>query len=112
VTTRNPASIAVISRAFPDAITALSVGRGIWERRALLDLLPLGRLRECGAQWVAVNHRLARLGVLRQCATAGFPAMVWTVNDEPLMRRFLTDPRVAVLVTDRPRAAVRLRDDQ
>jgi glycerophosphoryl diester phosphodiesterase len=35
--------------------------------------------------------------------------MVWTVNDEPQMRRFLADPRVAVLITDRPRHALRLR---
>ncbi|HEV7933000.1 MAG TPA: glycerophosphodiester phosphodiesterase [Actinomadura sp.] len=110
VSTRYAASIAVIGRAFPDAVTALSVGRGLRERGAVRDLLPLGRLRECGAHWVALNHRLAHLGVLWQCARAGFPAMVWTVNQEPLMRRFLTDPRVAVLVTDRPVTAVRIRE--
>jgi glycerophosphoryl diester phosphodiesterase len=112
VSTRYETSIAVISRAFPGAITALSVGRGLHERGAVRDLLPLGRLRECGAHWVALNHRLARLGVLRRCAMAGFPAMVWTVNGEPLMRRFLTDPRVTVMVTDRPVTAVRIRANE
>ncbi|MCW2900255.1 MAG: glycerophosphoryl diester phosphodiesterase [Streptosporangiaceae bacterium] len=109
VTTREPASIALISRTFPQVSTALSVGRNLWERGAARDLCPVTVLRGCGADWVAVNHRLARLGVLRRCAAAGIPAMVWTVNDEPLMRRFLLDRRVAVLVTDRPHQAVRLR---
>jgi glycerophosphoryl diester phosphodiesterase len=110
VTSREPASIKLITRNFPGVPTALSVGRGLWERGALRDFSPLALLRECGADWVAINHRLARLGVLRQCARAGIPAMIWTVNAEPLMRRFLADPGVAVLITDRPREAVRLRD--
>jgi glycerophosphoryl diester phosphodiesterase len=112
VTSREPASIAKVSRAFPGVLTALSVGRSPWERGALRDFSPLAPLRACGADWVAINHRLARLGVLRQCAREGIPAMVWTVNGEPLMRRFLADPGVAVLITDRPREAVRVRDGQ
>lgn len=112
VTSREPASIAMISRAFPGVHTALSVGRSLWERGALRDFSPLAVLRACGAEWVAINHRLARLGVLRQCAAEGIPAMIWTVNGEPLMRRFLADPGVAVLITDRPREAVRMRDGQ
>jgi glycerophosphoryl diester phosphodiesterase len=110
VTTRHAASIVAIKSTFPDVLTALSVGRRVWDRGALRDVAPLARLRACGADWIAVDHRLARLGVLRQCAREGIPAMVWTVNAEPLMRRFLADPRVSVLVTDHPGQAVRLRD--
>ncbi|GAA3943249.1 hypothetical protein GCM10023085_26290 [Actinomadura viridis] len=110
VTTREPASVALIKRDFPGVTVALSVGRGLWERgTAVRDFVPLRAVRESGADMVALNHRLARVGVLRQCARAGFPAMVWTVNAEPLMRRFLGDPRVAVLITDRPSTALRLR---
>ncbi len=109
VTTRDPESIRLIKRDFPEVTTALSVGRALWERGAVRDLSPLAVVRRCGADMVAVNHRLARLGVLAKCARAGLPAMVWTVNAEPLMRRFLTDPRVAVLVTDHPRRALALR---
>ncbi|WP_116026440.1 glycerophosphodiester phosphodiesterase [Thermomonospora umbrina] len=111
VTTRYSESIRLIKRDFPGVRTALSVGRGVWERGAVRDLSPLALVRACGADMVALNHRLARLGVLRQCARAGFPAMVWTVNAEPLMRRFLGDPRVAVLVTDHPGRALALRDE-
>jgi glycerophosphoryl diester phosphodiesterase len=110
VTTREPASIAQIKRRFPEVTAALSVGRGFWERGAAVrDYAPLRAIRDCGADMVAINHRLARVGVLGRCARAGLPAMVWTVNAEPLMRRFLADPRVAVLITDFPGTALRLR---
>jgi glycerophosphoryl diester phosphodiesterase len=110
VTSREPESIKMISRNLPEVRTALSIGLGLWERGALRDFSPLAALRDCGADWVAINHRLARLGVLRKCAHQGLPAMVWTVNAEPLMRRFLAHPGVAVLITDRPNEAVRLRN--
>ncbi|TDB97551.1 glycerophosphodiester phosphodiesterase [Actinomadura sp. 7K534] len=110
VTTREVLSLVQIKRAFPEVRTALSVGRNLWERGIAHDFAPLRLLRKAGADMVAVNHRLARVGVLRQCGRAGIPAMVWTVNAEPVMRRFLGDPRVAVLVTDHPDVALKLRD--
>lgn len=110
VTTREVLSLVQIKRAFPDVRTALSVGRNLWERGVAHDFAPLRLIRKAGADMVAVNHRLARVGVLRQCGRAGIPAMVWTVNAEPVMRRFLGDPRVAVLVTDHPDVALQVRD--
>ncbi|GLW62297.1 hypothetical protein Arub01_05410 [Actinomadura rubrobrunea] len=110
VTTREPDSVALIKDAYPTVTTALSVGRGLWERGAVGDFAPVRPLLDSGADMVALNHRLARVGVLRQCARAGVPAMVWTVNARPLLRRFLADPRVAVIVTDHPHTALRLRD--
>ncbi|WP_026413879.1 glycerophosphodiester phosphodiesterase [Actinomadura oligospora] len=110
VTTRDVASIRQIKRDFPHVRVAMSVGRSLWERGAHRDFLPVRAIRESGADLVALNHRLARVGVLAQIARAGFPAMIWTVNAEPQMRRFLTDPRVEVLITDHPRQALDLRD--
>ena len=109
VTSRWPGSIATVKREFAGVRAALSLGRGWYQPAGVRDLFPLRRLRACGADWVAINHRLARLGVLDRCARHGFPAMIWTVNAESLMRRFLADPRVAVLITDRPEQAARLR---
>ncbi|TDD75342.1 glycerophosphodiester phosphodiesterase [Actinomadura rubrisoli] len=110
VTTREVSSLVQIKKSHPRVRTALSVGRSLWSRGAARDFAPLRLIRSAGADMVALNHRLARVGVLRQCARAGFPAMIWTVNAEPLMRRFLGDPRVAVLVTDHPDTALSLRD--
>jgi glycerophosphoryl diester phosphodiesterase len=109
VTTDNLASIATLKRTFPRVLTALSVSRYLPQPGTAGDFFPMDRIRACGADWVAIHHRLARLGVLRQCGRAGIPAMVWTVNHEPLMRRFLADDRVSVLITDHPTDAVRLR---
>jgi glycerophosphoryl diester phosphodiesterase len=109
VTTRLPGSIAIVKREFADVRAALSLGRGWYEPAVVRDAFPLRRLLACGADWAAINHRLARLGVLERCAGQGFRVMVWTVNADPLMRRFLADPRVAVLITDRPHRAAQLR---
>ncbi|WP_018658183.1 glycerophosphodiester phosphodiesterase [Actinomadura flavalba] len=109
VTTGDVALIAALKREFPGTRAALSVGRNWRDPGVVGDLAPLRALRASGADLVALNHRLARVGVLGQCARAGYPAMVWTVNAERTMRRFLHDPRVAVLVTDHPKTALRLR---
>ncbi|MCW2859727.1 MAG: hypothetical protein JWP48_1435 [Actinoallomurus sp.] len=115
-TTLEDSSIARIKKSFPEVTTALSLGRDLREVTRVLrlptrarELYPLGRMRACGADWLAVHRRLARANVLRLCGRFGIPAMVWTVNGEPQMRRFLEDSRVAVLITDRPRHALSLR---
>ncbi len=116
-TTLEDASIAVIARDFPQVRTALSVGRNRREiplprlaevRRS--EFFPLRRVRECGATGIAIHQRMARTTVLRQCAAHGLFAMVWTVNDDDGLRHFLGDGRVDVLITDRPRRALALRD--
>jgi len=111
-TSLQEASIARIRHQFPDERAALSLGRDLagvpWPRRALIrreELFPLPRVRSCQAGWVAANHKLARLGVIAQCHRNGIGVMVWTVNSGPLIDRFLVDPRIDVLITDRPRYA-------
>jgi glycerophosphoryl diester phosphodiesterase len=47
--------------------------------------------------------------VLRYCKSQGIDAWVWTVDDEPGIARFLADPRVRTLITNRPEVAMRLR---
>ncbi|MGA5898508.1 glycerophosphodiester phosphodiesterase family protein [Streptomyces venetus] len=116
VTTLEDRSVAAVTQAFPGVRTALSLGR---DRRELAparlpgtrlsELFPVRRIRACGAHGVAVHQRLARTNVLREATRHSLFTMVWTVNDDTLMRAFLAHPRVDVLVTDRPRRAVALR---
>ncbi len=73
------------------------------------DLYPLSRIRACGADWAAMHQRLALAGVLRQCHRQGLRTMIWTVNSDTMIARWLADPRVDV-VTDRPRHAIALRE--
>ncbi len=116
-TTLEDASIAAISRDFPQVRTALSLGRNRAETALLRmpgvrwsELYPLRRIRACGAKGVAVHQRLARATVLGQCHAHGLFAMVWTVNEDDLLTRFLHDTRVDVLISDRPRRALALRE--
>ena len=116
VTTLEDQSVAAIKARFPSVPVALSLGRDLDEvprsRRAatrLSELRPMRRLRACRADWVAVHRRLAAAGVLAQCHRAGIKAMVWTVDEDAEMRRWLTDQRVTVLITNRPADAVALR---
>ena len=116
VTTLEDQSVAAIKARFPSVPVALSLGRDLDEvprsRRAatrLSELRPMRRLRACRADWVAVHRRLASAGVLAQCHRAGIEAMVWTVDEDAEMRRWLTDQRVTVLITNRPADAMALR---
>ncbi|MER6346767.1 glycerophosphodiester phosphodiesterase family protein [Streptomyces sp. NPDC001595] len=115
-TTLEDRSVAAITQAFPGVRTVLSLGRDGKEIGAarftatrLSELFPMRRVRACGAHGVAVHQRLARANVLREAARNGLFTMVWTVNEDTALSGFLADPRVDVLITDRPRRAVDLR---
>ena len=51
---------------------------------------------------VAVDHRYAH-------NSYGVPIWVWTVDDKKRMRRFMADPRIECLITNRPDLALKLR---
>jgi glycerophosphoryl diester phosphodiesterase len=70
---------------------------------------PRLRLQRCHADFATVDQRPARLRVLDYCAGVKMPAWVWTVNRKAEIKSFMRDPRVAVLITDRPDVALRFR---
>jgi glycerophosphoryl diester phosphodiesterase len=116
VITSGDAAIRTIKEQFPDVRAGLSIGEEIdhlapWMklRVRMSELFPRGRLERCHADFVAVHQQLARLTVLRYCKSQGVDAWVWTVDDEPGIARFLADPRVTTLITNRPEVATRLR---
>ena len=116
VTSLEGESIATIKQAFPQVRAALSLGRSLrgvprlrWAAVRHSELFPLRRVRACGADSVAVNYRLAQLGVAGACHRHGIGVMVWTVDPDPLIDQFLADQRVGVLITNRPHHAVRRR---
>jgi len=116
VTTLEDESVAAIKARFPAVPAALSLGRNLnevpraaWAATRLSELFPMRRLRACRADWVAIHRRLAAAGVLARCHRAGITAMIWTVDEDAEIRRWLADPRVAVLITNRPGDAVAWR---
>lgn len=115
-TTLEDASVVAIKRSFPQVRTALSLGRDLkgvprsrWLGVRMSEVRPLPRIRSCGADWAAVNYKLARLGVISACQRGGIGVMVWTVDPDKLIDEFVADCRVDVLITNRPRHAVRRR---
>lgn len=101
---------------YPTLKVGLSLGRnleGVGKLKKLLirlsELFPSRRLRSSHADFVAVHYRLANATVLRYCAHKRIPAWVWTVDNELDMTRFLNDPRVTTLITNKPDIAMALR---
>jgi len=116
VSTLEEESVRAVKQFAPDVPVALSLGRDLSytpllrrSRVRFNELLPMRRVRRCGADWMSMHYLLARAGVLRMCAREGLPAIVWTVNHGPRIDRYLADPRVAMLVTDRPKYAAARR---
>ena len=108
--------IRAIKEQFPNVRAGLSLGDDLggiapWLHVGvrLSELFPGRRLRRSHADFVAVHQDLARLRVLAYCARSRMPAWVWTVDDEADIARFMRDPRVTVLITNRPDVAMRFR---
>lgn len=100
---------------FPHLQVGLTLGHDMegappWQvaRVRLSELFPHRRLQRCHADFVAAHAQLARARVLSYCARRRMPVWVWTVDEEVEIGRFLRDPRVAVLITNRPDIALRL----
>jgi glycerophosphoryl diester phosphodiesterase len=115
VVTSGDSSVLAVKTAFPEVTAGLSLGDdvlhlGPWRKLTtrLSELFPAGRVHRCQADFVAVEHRLARARVLRYARRAGLPAWVWTVDGDAEIARHLRDPRVAVLITNQPDVARRL----
>jgi glycerophosphoryl diester phosphodiesterase len=115
VTTGGDAVIRRIKNQFPTVTAGLTLGRDLerWPPWRILgvrlrELFPGPRLNRSHADFLAVHQQLARLRLLDYAATRSIPAWVWTVDDEVEIKRFLADPRVTTLITNRPDVALRL----
>jgi glycerophosphoryl diester phosphodiesterase len=96
-------TVARIKELAPEAKAGLLLGKtpltSVTRRytlRAIVD-----RLQSCGADFVAPHKSIARPRFIRFLKGAGFPVVVWTVNNPKRAKR-LADHRVDALVTDRP----------
>lgn len=94
---------------------------GMRASRAGVDRAVLDPARACGADFIVVHQlltglrpqsrrrRLRESPLLAAAADAGLPLVVWTVNGLRRLTHFISDPRVAAVITDLPAAAIELR---
>jgi glycerophosphoryl diester phosphodiesterase len=116
VTTGEVASIRAVKDLFPEVQAGLTLGTDMrdahaWARTSarLAELFPGDRLERSRADFVAAHQQLARIRMLGYGKRKGLPVWVWTVDEEKEIARFMADPRVTTLITNRPDVALRLR---
>jgi glycerophosphoryl diester phosphodiesterase len=115
-TTGEVESIRAIKEQFPGVRAGLTLGTDMkgapaWAtvRERLGELFPGRRLNRSRADFVAAHQQLARIRLLRYCTRRRMAAWVWTVDQEAEIARFMADPRVTTLITNRPDLALRFR---
>ena len=116
LTTLEDISVRRLRRGRPHLRVALSLGRsaaglGRLEtvRLRLSEIFPQRRIRRCDPNMLALNHKIARLGVLALARRRGLPILLWTINDPAMIASVSVDHRYWGFTTDFPRLAIRLR---
>jgi glycerophosphoryl diester phosphodiesterase len=117
LTTRDKGTARAIRRRYREVPVGLTIGGHAGEaaRSALRRLrapsrTPVDDVLAAGATWAAIHDRLARPAVLERCRAHGIATLIWTVNDDRALRRWLSSSLADVVVTDRPGRAMTLRD--
>jgi len=117
VTSLEEGSIEAVRSAYPSVPALLTLGRDGRHLRRMerlrlraSELAPFGRVARCGATGVAAHHLLAGPWLRRWCTSRGMQLLVWTVDSDRALERWLGRRDVDVVTTNRPLAAIALRD--
>jgi glycerophosphoryl diester phosphodiesterase len=79
-------------------------------RARLGELYPTRRWADSGAGVLVAHHVLARVRLLRWAHRRDVRVLVWTVDHPRIVRAALRDPRVWMVTTNHPDAAVAARE--
>lgn len=116
ITSLEDNSIRSIKEKWPAVKVGLSLGRDLTGSNIyhhlltrLSELFPERRTTAASPDFLTVNHKLAKLTLLRFSARTGVPLWIWTVDDAPTQEYFLQREQVEVLITNKPRQAAALR---
>ncbi len=116
VTTGEVESIRTVKEHFPDVEAGLTLGTDMKNAHAwatmterLAEFFPGPRLERSHADFVAAHQQLARIRLLSYCKGKRLPVWVWTVDEADEIARFMADPRVTTVVTNRPDVALEFR---
>jgi len=112
ITSFNDQTLKSIKSNFPGVKIGLLLGKPRPERllaTRISELFPMERCRRTGADFLVPHFKLLRFGFLNRAERNNKSIYVWTVNDEKMMARLLSERRVKGIITDRPNLAVRVR---
>jgi glycerophosphoryl diester phosphodiesterase len=76
----------------------------------LSEFFPEYRIFKTGADFVAPNYRLLKLGFTWRMKLLNREVYVWTVNDERRLAKLIRNKYIAAIITDRPELAQKLLD--
>jgi glycerophosphoryl diester phosphodiesterase len=110
ITSFNAPPLKIIKDNYPNIKVGLLLGKF---RAPLLtrisEFFSLKRYKKARADFLVAHWRLLKVGFLERAQRSHKPVIVWTVNDEKMMRRLFQDRRVYAMITDRPDLAVLFR---
>lgn len=113
ITTLEDESVRKIRLERPDVSVALSLGRDIHDmslvkgiRTRLSEIFPAKRIAYCQPTMLALNYKIARLGVLRWACKHDLPVLLWTLNTPKLIEKAWKDTRIWAFTTNYPRHAL------
>jgi len=113
ITSFNDNSLKIIKEVFPKIKTGLILGEPHPKNPFLTrisEFFPFKRCRKINVDFIAPHWRLLKLGFLRRARKNKLPVFVWTVNETNLIKKLLSDTRIAGLVTDKIETAVQLKE--
>jgi glycerophosphoryl diester phosphodiesterase len=76
----------------------------------LSEFFPEYRILRTGADFVAPNFRLLKLGFTWRMKLLNREVYVWTVNDERRLAKLIRNKYISAIITDRPELALKLLD--
>ncbi len=98
LTSFSEASVESVKNRFPGLQAGLILGRNLHRG--------IGRVK---ADFWVPHWRVLDEALYRMAEHGGKPLVVWTVNDRRKLKRYLSDPRVCGVITDKPDLAVSVR---
>jgi glycerophosphoryl diester phosphodiesterase len=110
ITSFNDSSLKTIKDDYPEIKVGLLLGKlkASFLTR-MLEFFPTETYKKAKADFLVAHWKLLRWGFLERARRNHQPVIVWTVNDEKMMRRFFKDNRVYAMITDKPDLAVSLK---
>jgi len=110
ITSFNDVSLRTIKNTYPRIQVGLILGKSRASLRTRIsEFFPLKRCNQAKADFLVPHWKLLKFGFLARAEGNKKPVLVWTVNDQEMIRALVRDGRVYGIVTDRVDLAVSLR---